>query len=745
MANTSLNQEQLVNNSSLNTVDIRQLPKILLRRRFLCLGVSCIVMSVASLLAVNTKTNYQSSMQILVNSNLYEGVRSSNIRVDANNELTEPNLSVSDYSAQMKLMQSSKLIQKAVNVLRPHYPDITVEDIQGKNEHGKQTSLVVKQLEGKSGANQVLSPVFEITFRDDDPIKTQRVLQSLKKVYQDYNIEQQQERLNKGLAFVSNRLPEIKKEVSQAEKNLELFRRKHNILDPEVQSKILLESLATIQKQRETTRAQIKDVQARYNNLEKKIASFSQNALIAARLNQSTRYQSLLTDFQETEQALTREQMRYTEDAPIIEKLKQQHQNQRRLLQQEAKQLLGDQAVNTSITEKELLTQGQITGVDPMLVQEFIQVQTFLLGLNANEKSLAESEQKLRSQLNTYPSLIAEYNRLLPAVETSRKTLEQLLQTQQYLGLKIAQGGFDWQILEEPALGTSTSNRRLFLLLGGVIVSPILGVVVALTWGMFNYTIYSVQELQKRTKLQLLGSVPKLAPRPLQKRLSSLFLRKRRHLAPSFVEANTWLPCHESLDMVYQNIQIFKYSFPFKSLMLTSALPREGKTTLSLGLAASAARMHRRILLIDANLRHPNLHKILNLSNDWGLSLLLVDETNTHVQDYIQPIHPSIDILTAGPTPEDTIKLLSSQRMKELIDRFEQTYDLVLIDAPPMLGTVDARILGSFAHGIVMVGRIGQVTPNELTQAIEILSKLNLIGIIANAVSGSQGEWGVGE
>lgn len=742
MTNTSLNQEQIVNNSSLSTVDIRQLPKILLRRRFLCLGVSCIVMSVASLLAVNTKPNYQSSMQILVNSNLYEGVPPNNIRLSVNNELTEPNLAAFDYSAQKKLMESSKLIEKAVNSLRNDYPNITVEDIQGKKNHGS-TPLVVKQLQGGAGNNQVLSPVFEITFRDDDPVKTRRVLQALRKVYQDYNLEQQQERMNKGLAFVSTRLPEVKKEVSQAEKKLEQFRRKHNILDPEVQSKILLESLANIQKQRETTRAQIKDVQARYNNLEKKIASVSESIQIASRLNQSPRYQSLLTDFQKTEQALTREQMRYTEDSPIIEQLKQQQQNQLKLLQQEAKKLLGNKATNVNSNGKELLTQGSMTGVDPILAQEFIQVQTFLLGLNANEKSLAESEQKLRSQLNKYPSLIAEYNRLLPAVETSRKTLEQLLQTQQYLGLKIAQGGFEWQVLEEPTLGVSTSNRRLYLLLGGVVISPVLGIVVALTWGMFNYTIYSVQELQKRTKLPLLGAVPKLAPHPIQKRLSSLFFRRRRHLAPSFVEASTWLPCHESLDMVYQNIQIFKYPFPFKSLMLTSALPREGKTTLALGLAASAARMHRRILLIDANLRHPNLHRILNLSNDWGLSLLLVDETNTHVQDYIQPIHPAIDILTAGPSPEDTMKLLSSQRMKELIETFEQTYDLVLIDAPSMLGIVDTRILASFVHGIVMVGRIGQVTPNELTQTIDILKKLNLIGIIANDVSSSQGEWGV--
>ena len=170
--------------------------------------------------------------------------------------------------------------------------------------------------------------------------------------------------------------------------------------------------------------------------------------------------------------------------------------------------------------------------------------------------------------------------------------------------------------------------------------------------------------------------------------------------------------------------------------MLTSATPREGKTTIILGLGTSAAHMHQRVLIIDANFQSPSLHKILELSNDWGLSLLLVDEvdleTDDYVQHYIQPIHPSIDILTAGPIPEDTVNLLSSHRMQKLINSFTQIYDIVLIDAPAILGTVDTRILASLCQGVVIVGRIGQINRHKLVQATDILSKLNLIGIIAN-------------
>ncbi|MFH7029871.1 MAG: tyrosine-protein kinase family protein [Heteroscytonema crispum UTEX LB 1556] len=171
---------------------------------------------------------------------------------------------------------------------------------------------------------------------------------------------------------------------------------------------------------------------------------------------------------------------------------------------------------------------------------------------------------------------------------------------------------------------------------------------------------------------------------------------------------------------------------------LIAELAGEGKTTLALGLAVSAARMHQRVLVIDANLRKPSLHNILELSNEWGLSLLLVDKTNTPIPDYVQPIHPAIDVLTARPIPDDTVKLLSSKRMKELLEIFEQSYDLVLINAPPILDSVDARIIASFAKAIAMVARLGKVTRTEFVQATETANKLNAIGIIANEASNTK-------
>ncbi|NMG19692.1 GumC family protein [Brasilonema bromeliae] len=748
----SLEQRKIIITSPQSKVKRRKLSTILLRRRLQILGVSGVVISVASVLALSAKPTYQSTIQILVNSKLNEGVRSSHTQQGAESNFTDPHLDIINDTTQQKFMLNSNLIQKAVNLLRSEYPNLTVEHIKGKK--GQQAPLVITPLEQQTADNKVMNQVFEVSFKDNDPVRAEKVLKSLQKVYQEENIEQRKQSVSKGLTFIKKRLSEVKNKMIQADKNLEQFRKKNHLLDPQVQGKILLESLADVTKQLRTTRAQLKDLQARHDNLKQQLSSLSQNTIVSFRLSQSTRYQTLLNEIQKTDLALTQQRLRYTDNYPEVQKLIQQRRTQAALLQEEIRRTLGDkdvQAISDTLfkkkpldteissgTEKPEQTTREVPQADLKLVQDLIQMQTAILGLRANEKSLADSQAQIRAELTKYPSLITEYNRLLPEVETNRKTLEQLIAAQQSLGLMIAQGGLNFQVLQQPQVENYLDSNKLFILLGGVLLAPILGIGTALM-SECNDAISSPEELQRLTNLRLLGTVPELSQLSTKKRSFRRSLRRvMAHFSSQTISDekhfNVYglLPSHETLDMAYQNIQISKSFVHHKSVMVTSAMSGEGKSTLSLGLAVSAARMHQRVLLIDANLRQPNLHKILGLTNDWGLSLLLVEERNSSVKEYIQPIHPSIDVLTAGPTPEDTVKLLSSARMKELLQFFEQTYDVVLIDTSPILGTVDATILASLCNGIVMVGRMEQVICKKLIQATEILSNLNLIGIIAN-------------
>ena len=605
---TSLNRGQLVLISRQDTLDIKQISTILFRRRFLIVGISCIVISVAVLLALKAKPTYQSSMQILVSSNLTEEEVSSNIPTSTNKDAIATTLRGVEYSPQVGLILSSKLIQKAVDSLRSEYPDLTVEDIKGKKTQKRPLAIAV--IEPGTGANQV----FELSFQSNDPVKTQKVLQTLQKVYTDYALKQRQERLDQALTFVNNRLSKIKQEVKQAEGNLEKFRKKYNLIDPEVQGKILLETLADIKKQLQTTRAQLQDAQARHKNLQKEIAYSPQNLALTSSLSQPNRYQTLLDEIQKTEMSLTQERQRYTDDSPKIKDLIEQHQSQLELLQKEIERSLTTknspkQATDTNSTEaskwealkqalaekpfpaanpeQQQLIPQLLTEVDQKLMQQLIEVQTTAEGLRASEQSLVESEKQIRSELSKYPSLVSEYNRLLPEVQATRKKLEQMTAAQQALGLRIAQTGSDLQVLEEPQRGTYLGSNSLLFLLGGLIIAPLLSVGTAIIRELSDDVISSPSELQKLTNLRLLATVPKLSKPRRYKQLLHLPKMWHSHKYKDTSEGKTlpiyanW-PSHETLDMAYQNLQIITSSLSSESVMLTSAQPKEGKTSIAL-------------------------------------------------------------------------------------------------------------------------------------------------------------------
>jgi polysaccharide biosynthesis transport protein len=192
----------------------------------------------------------------------------------------------------------------------------------------------------------------------------------------------------------------------------------------------------------------------------------------------------------------------------------------------------------------------------------------------------------------------------------------------------------------------------------------------------------------------------------------------------------------EALRVMYTNIQLLSCDRPIRSFVVSSALPGDGKSTVAFHLALTACAMGKRVLLVDANMRRPEIHNLSSINNVQGLSSLIsgsatVEQATSHL-----PSMSDFSIITAGPTPPDPAKLLSSRKMKQFMTQMNEEYDLVIYDAPPLVGLADANLLTSYTDGIVLVVGMGTTERNIVQQTLEDLrmSQIPVLGMVANRV-----------
>lgn len=683
---------------------------VLARRRFWILGGLGLGLVIAVFMNINTKPRYTSIMRLLVES-AYRS-RSSTF-IDSNVQV--------DYATQLTLLQSSSMYQKAANLLAAEYPDITSEELQ---------SLEL----GMLGEKENQTKIVEVKYTALDPVKSRQVLKAFQKVYTDYNREQQEKRLQNGLAGIDEQIADLRKNIDETAGAIETFRRNNNLFDATQRVNEVTSALNGIEQQQRTTKLEYDQASVRLQSLQQKLNLSAEDAVLLTRLNQSQRYQALVSEMQSIEVALNREKARFQVNSPIVEALELRFNEQQASLEEERRSIVGD--ANLSRASK--WNGDQLSGVDLALANQIVETQTQMTVLQSRLESLALQEKGLKAEINRLPKLLGEYENLQPKLQVQQETLQTLIKNRQDLTLEIARGGFDWQIVEEPNLGFTDSGgslRRNLLL--GLVAGLFIGGMAAFIRDMQDDTVRTYDELEQQiSSLSLLGMTPQyMQVEESGSNFMPQFL-KGQTISPLTIEIVQWLPFRESLDLIFKNIQLSSYAQEpnVRSIVITSAIAGEGKSTIALGLATSAARLNKRVLLIDGDMRVPTLHKKLNLPNDRGLSTLLASQGSINSQEVIQSSNSTIDILTAGPIPSDSVALLSAECMQQYISSFEQEYDLVIIDSPPVLGTVDTIQLASCSGATIAVARIDRITRGEFSQAISVLQKLNLIGVIANAV-----------
>jgi succinoglycan biosynthesis transport protein ExoP len=359
----------------------------------------------------------------------------------------------------------------------------------------------------------------------------------------------------------------------------------------------------------------------------------------------------------------------------------------------------------------------------------------------AQRETLLESAfNQQKQEANKLNESAIEYTVLKRDAETNRQLYQDLLQRLKEAGVSAGLRSSNIRIVDIARIPTMPiyPNVHRSLVLGFLMA---LGLAIGLAFVLetFDNTVRSLEEVSTVSTLPALGTIP------LQ--LADGSLHRRPLTIAGDVEPSGMLSliaferpkseAAEAYRALRTSILLSSFGAPPKVILVTSAMPQEGKTTISANSALVLAQRGSRVLLVDADLRRPGVHRLFGLTPREGLSSVV--SGSCKVEDAILPCPevPSLWILPAGPIPPQPTELLGSTVMRDLIAHWRNAFDHIVIDTPPCLAVTDAVLLSPEADRVILVARSGQTTKPALRRACDLLLQVNarVMGIVLNALN----------
>jgi len=599
-----------------------------------------------------------------------------------------------------------------------NYGDITYTQFNNQLK----ISRITYAKDGKEAGTKLL----EFTYQDTDPAKIQSVLGTVSKYYLEYSRQERLKQTTRGMAYIDSQLPALRMRVDKLQRQLQLLRQQANLSLPDQSSKSLTDQASGISSQQISLEAQLAETRKLYKNLKEQLSQGNIGGVVA--INPKM-YETLIGQLQTLETQLAVSSTQYREDSPPMQSLREKQKNMRRLLEKEAESTL--KTVASQIQQ-----------------------------LEARERSLTTSENNLNKTIRDLPSVWREYGDLERELGVATESLKVFLSKRETLKLGVGQQDTPWTVINEPSIMTNeqgsplsvTATNKTKNLAIALVLSLLFGVAVGFLVEVLNRVFHTPEEVKWGTKLPILGVVPRAQKLKRITKKSNHRIpavenfaddpAKSRQLQAGRNKFRTDLDYSflESFGSLYTNLRLLSPGISMRSLVITSAVKGDGKSTIAFHLAKTAASVGLRVLVVDADLRLPQLHLLLGLPNVRGLTDVIA--TDLSLNDAIQksPEENNLFVLTAGPNLHDPIKLLSSKKMLYLMEQFQTFFDLVIYDTPPLVGLADAHILAAQTDGTLLVVKIERTDRSLVTQALEGLkiSGASVLGTVVNGIKGSR-------
>lgn len=704
------------------------------RRKVLIIIAMGVVMGVLMTLKNARKVpEYQSNFRLLV-----EPVRDQRELAQLTDTQSGGTQKELDYATQIEVLLSPEVLEPILTDVNERYPNTDYGSVIGK--------LGVIRL----GETKIL----EVSYSDKNPEKVKFLLDIISQGYLEYSLNSQRAQLLQGLAFVDDRLKLVQSNVKNLENQLQTLQQTYQFMEPTGFSDSLFGQLNSITQARQDLQAELVTRQTEYNAL-------LEQAGATAALREAQNYQTMLDQYQSLQQQIAIESARFGPQSPTIQLLERQQANLAPLLQREAERVLQDE-----------------------LTTRYNEIQA----LSARDRELGTAEDRVRRTIQQLPAISRTYNELQRELVMANSSLTRFLETKETLQIQASQNEIPWELITptEPVRQKATTSTSKTLIMG-FIMGAGLGFGIAFFLERLENTYYSVVEVKKGVPLPILGLIPlhpdlvdgdttahvvdlrsqTEAPRSLTEDMGSLKAqfknmmgqsRKSTENGNSGKNGHTATPSHSSENGhrstgdrwlweydSYGFLEAFRalhaniIPLPVKSIVLTSALPNEGATTVAVHLVQAASAMGRRVLLVDAQFRRGGrtLDTLLNIRQDIGLSDFI--QGNASLNQIIQRLswESNLYAISCGSNLTDPTRLLSSQRLQELVERLDKVFDLVVYTMPPLMGLADVSLVAAQTDGVLLVTSLGRrQSASGLSQTLDRLriAQIPVLGLVVNRV-----------
>lgn len=699
-------------------LNMGQLLRTLQRKWLLIVGITLATTAAAGTKVHTDIPTYSGSLEILVRPLSAETEVISTIPETLTGREQEPAKKAALDQDLIKILTSPSVLDPVIKEVKARYPKacgVSSTDIDNAELVEKLCyESIVKEL--KVAAIEKESDIFRVDFQDPDSQKVAVVLAAASKAYLEYSLSSKQTDIRRGIEFVDQKLPDLRGKVDLLQSQLQNLRLENDLIDPALRGDQLSTQVSAFSQERLEVEVQLKQMRDVYQDLMQQLQQPGETSASSA-LTQNPRYQALLDSLLEVDSEIAEVSTLHLESSPDMEVLREKRKNLLNLLSQQAKQ-----------SEQEIISQ----------IRE----------LEAREQALNQALQGLNAGVNDLSGISRQYTDIQRELEVATENLTQFLAKREALEIDAAQREIPWEIVMPP---TEPQPQPVSLpqnlLLGGML-GLLLGTGAALLLDKSAGVIHSDDEIQRTTRLPVLGRIP-------HHQFSESFAEEssiaesvqyvgataraerngmgpqppviREKLMPSYAQD----PFSEAFRSLYTNLRLLNADKTTRSLAISSVMPSEGKSTVALHLAKAAAAMGQRVLLVDADLRNPQIHNYLELSNEKGLTNLFSGESNPALIQRFPP-EPNMYVIAAGSAFFDPTRLFSSKSMKRFADQVRAKFDLVIYDTPPLLGQSDAFLVADHADGLLLVTRPGKLKQPLLDRAMEQLriADINVLGIV---------------